>query len=106
MSVTSKIGSQAILRLVDAEVLKPRDTHGAEDLDATSYLKVTANQSATEDQDTVSIEAANDDQDDVSLEIAPKGSGTLIISGLPTSDPGVAGQLWSDSGAVKVSAGA
>jgi hypothetical protein len=29
----------------------------------------------------------------------------VIISGLPTSDPSVAGQLWSDSGVVTVSAG-
>ncbi len=30
---------------------------------------------------------------------------TINMSNLPTSDPGVAGQLWSDSGTVKVSAG-
>jgi len=29
----------------------------------------------------------------------------VIISDLPTSDPSVAGQLWSDSGVVTVSAG-
>jgi len=33
-------------------------------------------------------------------------SGDNIIATLPTSDPGVAGALWSDSGTVKVSAGA
>lgn len=32
-------------------------------------------------------------------------SGTVVFSDLPTSDPGVAGQLWSDSGVVTVSAG-
>lgn len=32
-------------------------------------------------------------------------SGTVIFSGLPTSDPSVAGQLWSDSGVLTVSAG-
>tara|TARA_R110000824_G_scaffold123440_1_gene281285 strand:- start:3225 stop:4586 length:1362 start_codon:yes stop_codon:yes gene_type:complete len=31
--------------------------------------------------------------------------GTLTISGLATSDPSAAGQLWNDSGTVKVSAG-
>lgn len=31
--------------------------------------------------------------------------GNVIVSGLPTSDPVVAGALWSDSGTVKVSAG-
>ena len=30
----------------------------------------------------------------------------VIFSGLPTSDPVVAGQLWSDAGTLKVSAGA
>lgn len=32
-------------------------------------------------------------------------SGTVIFSDLPTSDPSVAGQLWSDSGVLTVSAG-
>jgi hypothetical protein len=32
-------------------------------------------------------------------------SGTIILSGLPTSDPSVAGQLWSNSGVLTVSAG-
>jgi hypothetical protein len=32
-------------------------------------------------------------------------SGTVILSGLPTSDPSVAGQLWSDTGVLTVSAG-
>ena len=31
---------------------------------------------------------------------------TIIISDLPTSDPSVAGQLYSDSGVLTVSAGA
>ena len=30
---------------------------------------------------------------------------TVIISGLPTSDPSAAGQLWSNSGVLTVSAG-
>jgi len=30
---------------------------------------------------------------------------TVIISDLPTSDPGVAGQLWNNSGVLSVSAG-
>jgi hypothetical protein len=33
------------------------------------------------------------------------GSGGLFLPDLPTSDPGVAGQVWSDSGTLKVSAG-
>lgn len=32
-------------------------------------------------------------------------SGTVILSGLPTSDPSVAGQLWNNSGVLTVSAG-
>ena len=32
-------------------------------------------------------------------------SAPAIFSNLPLTDPGVAGQLWSDSGTVKVSAG-
>ena len=32
-------------------------------------------------------------------------SGTVILSGLPTADPVVAGQLWNDAGTLKVSAG-
>lgn len=32
--------------------------------------------------------------------------GTIILADIPTSDPSVAGALWSDSGVVTVSAGA
>jgi len=32
-------------------------------------------------------------------------SDTLLMTNLPTSDPSVDGQLWNDSGALKVSAG-
>ena len=32
-------------------------------------------------------------------------SGTVIFSGLPTADPHVVGQLWSNSGVLTVSAG-
>ena len=32
-------------------------------------------------------------------------SGAVIFSGLPTSDPSVAGQLWSNVGVLTVSAG-
>lgn len=33
-------------------------------------------------------------------------TGTVIFSGLPTSDPAVEGQLWSNAGVLTVSAGA
>ena len=33
-------------------------------------------------------------------------SGAVILSGLPTADPEVAGQLWSNAGVLNVSAGA
>lgn len=32
-------------------------------------------------------------------------TGTVILSGLPTSDPSVAGAIWSNSGVLTVSAG-
>ena len=32
-------------------------------------------------------------------------TGAVIMANLPTSDPTVAGQLWNDTGTVKVSAG-
>jgi len=32
-------------------------------------------------------------------------AGTVTVSGLPTADPEVAGQVWSDAGTLKVSAG-
>ncbi len=32
-------------------------------------------------------------------------TGAVIFSGLPTSDPAVAGQLWSNAGVLTVSAG-
>ena len=32
-------------------------------------------------------------------------SGTVVLSGLPTTNPAVAGALWSNSGVVTVSAG-
>ena len=32
-------------------------------------------------------------------------NGTVVLANLPTSDPTVAGQLWNDSGTLKVSAG-
>jgi hypothetical protein len=33
------------------------------------------------------------------------GESVIVINDLPTSDPAVAGQLWSDSGVLTVSAG-
>jgi len=35
----------------------------------------------------------------------PTITGQVLLPDLPTSDPGVAGALWSDGGIVKVSAG-
>ena len=32
-------------------------------------------------------------------------AGGIVCSSMPTSDPSVAGQLWNDSGTVKISAG-
>jgi hypothetical protein len=38
---------------------------------------------------------------------APLSSGRqpLILTGLPTADPGVAGAVWNDAGTLKISAG-
>jgi hypothetical protein len=43
--------------------------------------------------------------DDGSLTITIGAGKNLIVTSLPTSDPGVAGALWADSGVVTVSAG-
>ena len=34
-----------------------------------------------------------------------KAAGAIILTGLPTSDPAVVGQLWNDTGTLKISAG-
>jgi hypothetical protein len=51
--------------------------------------------------------AALDTDAFVNSEIANALAGSsVVMSGLPTSDPAVAGALWNNSGTVKVSAGA
>ena len=53
------------------------------------------------------------DHNDDSLDISTAGvvavtidsNGRVIVANMPTSDPEVAGALWSDSGTVKISAG-
>ena len=52
---------------------------------------------------------------DISSQLEVKGTGittthlettqTVIFNNLPTADPSVAGQLWNDSGTLKISAG-
>ena len=37
--------------------------------------------------------------------VVVNNSGTVMMSSLPTSDPNNAGQLWNDSGTLKISAG-
>lgn len=100
MAKTNLIGAQRLVRCVDEEVNKPLTPTGHEDMDATDYLKVTGNGATRK----VVLEASNDDEDNVSLELRRKGTGAIILN-LPTTDPSVAGALWSDSGTVKVSAG-
>lgn len=41
----------------------------------------------------------------VTGDLTVAGTDVVIIANLPTSDPSVAGQLWSNSGVVTVSAG-
>lgn len=45
-----------------------------------------------------------DINDDTFLEV--KADGSVLMENLPTSDPEVAGQLWSNSNVLTVSAGA
>jgi hypothetical protein len=43
-------------------------------------------------------------QTDGTTRITVKASGAIIFSGIPTSSPNVAGQLWNDGGTLKISA--
>jgi hypothetical protein len=43
-------------------------------------------------------------QTDGTTRITVKANGAIIFSGIPTSNPNVAGQLWSDGGTLKISA--
>jgi len=43
-------------------------------------------------------------QTDGTTRITVKASGAIIFSGIPTSNPSVAGQLWNDGGTLKISA--
>ena len=54
------------------------------------------------------LKLGNGTQDDASgkLEVSDLiAGGNVDFSGLPTSDPAVAGRLWNDSGTLKISAG-
>ena len=42
---------------------------------------------------------------DLSGTVVVNNSGTVMLPNLPTSDPNNAGQLWNDSGTLKISAG-
>lgn len=44
-------------------------------------------------------------QTDGTTRITVKADGAILFSGLPTSDPAVAGQLWNDGNTLKISAG-
>lgn len=44
-------------------------------------------------------------QTDGTTRITVKSDGAILFSGLPTSDPVVANQLWNDGGTLKISAG-
>jgi hypothetical protein len=44
-------------------------------------------------------------QTDGTTRITLKADGAILFSGIPTSDPTVAGQLWNDGGTLKISAG-
>jgi len=44
-------------------------------------------------------------QTDGTTRITVKANGAILFSGIPTSNPNVAGQLWNDGGTLKISAG-
>jgi hypothetical protein len=44
-------------------------------------------------------------QTDGTTRITLKANGAILFSGIPTSNPNVAGQLWNDGGTLKISAG-
>jgi hypothetical protein len=44
-------------------------------------------------------------QTDDTTRITVKADGAILFSGIPTSNPNVAGQLWNDGGTLKISAG-
>jgi hypothetical protein len=44
-------------------------------------------------------------QTDGTTRITVKADGAILFSGIPTSNPNVAGQLWNDGGTLKISAG-
>jgi hypothetical protein len=44
-------------------------------------------------------------QTDGTTRITVKADGAILFSGIPTSNPSVAGQLWNDGGTLKISAG-
>jgi hypothetical protein len=44
-------------------------------------------------------------QTDGTTRVTVKAGGAIIFSGIPTSNPNVAGQLWNDGGTLKISAG-
>jgi hypothetical protein len=44
-------------------------------------------------------------QTDGTTRITVKADGAILFSGVPTSNPAVAGQLWNDGGTLKISAG-
>jgi hypothetical protein len=44
-------------------------------------------------------------QTDGTTRITVKADGAIIFSGIPASNPNVAGQLWNDGGTLKISAG-
>lgn len=55
-------------------------------------------------KDDAEVSSVGANGDAVFANLSASGS-EIDMSGLPTSDPGVAGRLWNDSGTLKVSSG-
>lgn len=78
MSKTNIVDPQQVIRVVDAEVKKNLGTRGAENMDKSDYLKITANDTAlAAGVGSIVIEAANaDDTGTAHMAIQLKGKGT------------------------------
>lgn len=65
------------------------------------------NDSAVRNNWAVTREAVNDVIIDLNslTDFLSKSGSNLMITGIPTSNPSVAGAIWNDSGTLKVSAG-
>jgi hypothetical protein len=102
--------AQGIAYSLEPEETKPADTAIAElvDTDGTmagnSDAAIPSQKAAKSYVDTAVATAVHKTGDE-SIAGKKTFSGNVLLTALPTSDPGVAGELWNSTGTVKVSAG-